>query len=192
MNDASHTDSSFSAGDDARDLSSVASKWGLCGHQTLPRWLPPNVPGSHLKIPRSGTPQDGQLTLRLASAHTLQDIWVHSYSTSWWLIGPALVLGCCPRRGHLALRLASTVHGFGASTSPISTAKASWEQPSMAGALSCHAPLHACGQVGEVRRAPVCHSEGRLALVRVLTLPKFWGIHSHLHCHFAILLLVIE
>jgi hypothetical protein len=105
MNDASRTDSSFSAGNDARDLSSVASKWGLCGHQTLPRWLPPNVPGSHLKIPRSGTLQDGQLTLRLASACTLQDIWVHSYSTSWWLIGPALVLGCLSSQGSLGLAL---------------------------------------------------------------------------------------
>jgi hypothetical protein len=35
------------------------------------------------------------------------------------------------------------------------------------------------------------HSEGCLALVRVLTLLKFQGIHSHLHCNFAILLLVI-
>jgi hypothetical protein len=32
----------------------------------------------------------------------------------------------CPRVDHLALCLASTVRGFGASTSPISTAKAGW------------------------------------------------------------------
>jgi hypothetical protein len=105
--------------------------------------------------------------------------------------GPCLCSVACPRRGHLALRLASTVHGFGASTLPIPTAKVSWEQPSMAGVLSCHAPLHACGQVGEVRRVPMHHSEGRLALVCVLTLLKIQGIHSHLHYHFAILLLVI-
>jgi len=49
-------------------------------------------------------------------------------------------LAVCPHGGHLVLRLASTVHGFGASISPISTARASWGQPSMAGALSCHAP----------------------------------------------------
>jgi hypothetical protein len=77
-------------------------------------------------------------------------------------LGPCSCSVACPRRGHLALRLASTMHWFGASTLPISAAKASWEQPIMAGALSCHTPLHACGQVGEARRA---HSEGRLALV---------------------------
>jgi hypothetical protein len=105
MNDAGHTDSSFLAGNHARDLSSVASKWGLCGHRILPRWLPLNVPGSHLKMPRSGTLQDGQLTLRLASARALQDIWVHSYSTSWWPIGPVLVLGCLSSQGPLGLAL---------------------------------------------------------------------------------------
>jgi hypothetical protein len=105
--------------------------------------------------------------------------------------GPCLCSVACPRRGHLALRLASTVHGFGASTSSISTAKVSWEKSSMADALSCHTPLHACGQVGEVRRVPMRHSEGRLVLVRVLALLKFRGIHSHSHCHFATLLLII-
>src|ERR1700755_997464 len=93
------TDSSFSAGDDARDLSSVTSKWGLCGHQTLLRWLPLNVTGCHLKMPSSGTLQDGQLTLRLASARALQGIWAHSHSTLYWPIRPALVLNCLSSQG---------------------------------------------------------------------------------------------
>jgi hypothetical protein len=191
MNDAGCTDLSFSAGDDAHNLSSVASKWGLCGHQTLPRWLPLNVPGSHLKMPRSSTLQDGQLTSGLQVPMLFKTFGCTRIAPRGGRSGPCLCSVACPHRGHLALCLASTVHGFGASMSPISTAKASWEQPSMAGVLSCHAPLHACGQVGEVRRAPMCHSEGRLALVCVLMLLKFQGIHSHLHCHFAILLLVI-
>src|SRR6266478_7847124 len=51
----------------------------------------------------------------------------------------------CPCRGHLALCLASTVHGFGASTSPFSTPNSSCGQPSMAGAFSHHAPPASSG-----------------------------------------------
>ena len=45
-------------------------------YQTLRKRLPLKVPGFHLKMPRSGTPQDGQLSLRLASACGLQSIRV--------------------------------------------------------------------------------------------------------------------
>src|ERR1700755_1656061 len=77
-------------------------------------------------------------------------------------------------------RFASTVHGFSAPTLPILTAKASREQPSMPGVLSCDALLHVCGQVREVRRVPMCHSKGQSVLVCVLTLLKFQSIHT---CH---------
>jgi hypothetical protein len=84
-------------GDDARDLGSVASKWGLCGSTKLSQDAPP------LKIPRSSSLQDGQLTPRLASACVLQDAPVQHLS--WWLIGPVLVLGCLSSRGPLGLAL---------------------------------------------------------------------------------------
>ena len=44
-------------------------------------------------------------------------------------------------RGPLGLPLGFYMCGFGASTSPISTAKVSREKPSMTGALSCHTLL---------------------------------------------------
>ena len=44
------------------------------------------------------------------------------------------------RGGHLALRLASTVLGFGASTSSIAMADSGWGQASVAGSLPGHAP----------------------------------------------------
>ncbi len=68
----------------------------------------------------------------------------------------------CPHGGHLVLCLASTVHGFGTSISPISTARASWGQPSMAGALSCHAPP-ASSESSAMCCATLCHSGLRVA-----------------------------
>src|SRR5229473_7157549 len=71
----------------------------------------------------------------------------------------------CPCGGHLVLHLASTVRGFGASISPISTARASWGQPSMAGALSCHTPLlHLSPQQRAVR---LCVARGSVSRLRV-------------------------
>ena len=67
--------SSFSAGDDFRDL------------------------GLRLKMPRSGT-LDGQLTLRPASTCALQGSRV-----AWWPIRPAHVLGGLSLRGPLGLAL---------------------------------------------------------------------------------------
>jgi hypothetical protein len=49
-------------------------------------------------------------------------------SRGGWL-GPRSCSVASLRRGHLASCLASTMRTFGASTSPISTAKASWGQP---------------------------------------------------------------
>ncbi|KAF8501093.1 hypothetical protein F5888DRAFT_1334090 [Russula emetica] len=52
------------------------------------------------------SPQDGQLTLRLASACALQVIWVALVRhLSWQPIRPALVLGCLSSRGPLGLAL---------------------------------------------------------------------------------------
>jgi hypothetical protein len=66
-------------------------------------------------------------SLRPASACALQVIWVVLvWHLLWQLIRPALVLGCLSSRGPLGPRLASTMHGFGASMLPISAAKVSW------------------------------------------------------------------
>ena len=56
----------------------------------------------HLKLPRSGTLQDGQLTLRLASACALQGIRVAlAWRLSRWQIRPVPVLSCLSSRGPL-------------------------------------------------------------------------------------------
>ena len=63
---------------------------------------PSPFPGLHLKIPRSGTLQDGYLTLRLANARALQGVRVTlAWRLSRWPIRPALVLGCLSSRGPL-------------------------------------------------------------------------------------------
>ena len=59
--------------------------------------------------------------------------------------GPRSHSVACLCGGHLALRRASTMCAFGASTSPFSTAKASWGQSGMAGAFSRHAPPASSG-----------------------------------------------
>ena len=61
--------------------------------------------------------------------------------------GPHSHSVACPCRGHLAFCLASTVHGFSASTLPFSTPNLSWGQPSMAGAFSHHAPPASSGSL---------------------------------------------
>ena len=82
---------------------------------------------------------DGQLTLKLASSYYPQDDWV-AFARHRLPIRPnacaQLPVLVGPGGGHLALYLASTVHGFSALTFLISTAKASWGQPNMA--RMCH------------------------------------------------------
>src|SRR6266566_3656055 len=75
-------------------------------YQTLSRWLPLNEPGFHLKMPRNGSLQFGQLIVRLASACAPQVIWVALvWHLSWQPIRPVLVLGCLSSRGPLGLAL---------------------------------------------------------------------------------------
>jgi hypothetical protein len=86
-------------------------------YQILTRWFPLNVPGFHLNTPRGVTLQ-GYTSSHLGRACTAPLVAANQARTCARL---PLLAGV-----HLALCLASTVHGFGASTSPIPTVKASW------------------------------------------------------------------
>jgi hypothetical protein len=79
--------------------------------------------------------------------------------------GPRLCSVACPRGGYLALRLASTLHGFGASMSPVSTAKVSWgnrawqeRSPAMLPALSESSAMWSGGFKRAGRCAASCRS----------------------------------
>ena len=106
-----------------------------------PKMAPLSVPGFHFKMPRSGTLQDGQLTLRLVNACALQDIRVALVRhLSWLPIRLTLVLGCLSSRGSLGLALGF----YRARVRRLDIAdfnrKGELGQPSMAGALSGYAP----------------------------------------------------
>jgi hypothetical protein len=107
-------------------------------YQTLPRWLLLDVPGFTSRCPGAALFKMAISPSGLQVPVLFKTFGSHSYSASRGdQSGTRLCSIAPPRRGHLALalRLASTVHGFCASTLPISTAKASWGEPSMAGAL---------------------------------------------------------
>ena len=97
--------STFSVGDNPRDLGSVVSGWGplrVC--KAFPKLLPSTVRCSHLKMPRSAVLQDGCFTIRLAIACALRGIRVLlTQRFLWWWVRPALELGCQPSRGPLGL-----------------------------------------------------------------------------------------
>src|SRR5258708_475988 len=123
---------------------------GLCSlrlYQALPRGFPVNVPHLPLKVlGRGALHQDVvQLTLsrhlgRACAAPPAVTTQVHACIRLLVLAG-----------GHLALRLASTVRRFGASTSSVSTASSSWGQPIMAGALPCHSTPPASSRSSAMR-----------------------------------------
>jgi hypothetical protein len=122
-------------------LGSLARNGVSKGLPNLPRWLSISVLGFLLNMPRSGTLQESRWPAHLQASKCLHALFntfsSHSYTgtSRGGRSGPR-----CPHGGHLALRLASTVHGFSTLTLPILAAEAIWGQPRMAGALSDHAP----------------------------------------------------
>src|SRR5712672_1750902 len=94
---------SFSVGDDACDLGSVTSKWGLCGPAGISHEGSPSLCGVFpSRLPRAALFKTAELTLRLASACTLQGIRVGlAHNPSRRPIRPALALGCLFLRGPL-------------------------------------------------------------------------------------------
>jgi hypothetical protein len=120
--------------------------------------LPLNVPYLPLRVLSGSALQDGQHTLRLASACALQHIRVmfakHILQQSHRCM-PAF--GCLSSQGCLALHLASTVHGFGTLMLPILTPDSS--QPNMAEALP-HLPCFIWVFGNAIRGLQVCRSSG--------------------------------
>ena len=135
----------------------------VCGHcynQCQPYWLDFCVCSYHIFPSRS----QGVALFKAASSPLglqlpvlFKTFGLHLCSTSHGdQSGMHLHLAVCPCGGHLVLHLASTICGFGTSILPISTARASWGQPSMAGECSCHAPP-ASSKSSATCSATLCH-----------------------------------